>query len=100
MVIGTLINTRGLTELIVLNIALKVGAISSILFTALVVMAIITTLMTGPMLKLLDPRNEYGTKIEDELAGAASRPPASIPACRWRSARSSSPRTPTPRSSA
>ncbi len=71
MMIGTLMNTRGLTELIVLNIALEVGAISSVLFTALVVMAIITTLMTGPMLKLLDPRNEYGTKIEDELAGAA-----------------------------
>jgi Kef-type K+ transport system membrane component KefB len=72
MVIGTLMNTRGLTELIVLNIALEVGAISSVLFTALVIMAIITTLMTGPMLKLLDPRNEYGTKIEDELAGAAA----------------------------
>ena len=71
MVIGTLMNTRGLTELIVLNIALEVGAISGVLFTALVVMAIVTTLMTGPLLKLLDPRNEYGTKIEDELAGAA-----------------------------
>jgi Kef-type K+ transport system membrane component KefB len=71
MVIGTLMNTRGLTELIVLNIALEVGAISSVLFTALVIMAIITTLMTGPLLKLLDPHNEYGTKLEDELAGAA-----------------------------
>ncbi|HWX45900.1 MAG TPA: cation:proton antiporter [Solirubrobacteraceae bacterium] len=72
LVIGTLMNTRGLTELIVLNIALEVGAISSILFTALVIMAIVTTLMTGPLLKLLDPRNEYGTKLEDELAGAAA----------------------------
>jgi Kef-type K+ transport system membrane component KefB len=72
MVIGTLMNTRGLTELIVLNIALEVGAISSVLFTALVIMAIVTTLMTGPMLKLLDPRNEYGSTIEDELAGAAA----------------------------
>ncbi len=72
MVIGTLMNTRGLTELIVLNIALEVGAISSVLFTALVIMAIVTTLMTGPLLKLLDPRNEYGTKLEDELAGAAA----------------------------
>ena len=71
MVIGTLMNTRGLTELIVLNIALEVGAISSVLFTALVIMAVITTLMTGPLLKALDPRNEYGTTIEDELAGAA-----------------------------
>ncbi len=72
LVIGTLMNTRGLTELIVLNIALEVGAISSVLFAALVIMAVITTLMTGPLLKLLDPRNEYGTKLEDELAGAAA----------------------------
>jgi Kef-type K+ transport system membrane component KefB len=72
LVIGTLMNTRGLTELIVLNIALEVGAISSILFTALVIMAVVTTLMTGPLLKLLDPRNEYGTKLEDELASAAA----------------------------
>lgn len=72
LVIGTLMNTRGLTELIVLNIALEVGAISSVLFAALVIMAVVTTLMTGPMLRLLDPRNEYGAKLEDELAGAAA----------------------------
>ena len=70
-VIGTLMNTRGLTELIVLNLALEVGAISSALFAALVLMALITTLMAGPFLKLLDPRNEYGSQIEDEFAQAA-----------------------------
>jgi Kef-type K+ transport system membrane component KefB len=70
-VIGTLMNTRGLTELIVLNLALSAGAISSALFAALVLMAIITTLMAGPLLKLLDPRNEFGAKVEDEFAEAA-----------------------------
>ncbi len=70
-VIGTLMNTRGLTELIVLNLALEVGAISNVLFAALVIMAVVTTIMTGPLLKLLDPRNEYGAQIEDELADAA-----------------------------
>ncbi len=70
-VIGTLMNTRGLTELIVLNLALEFGAISNALFAALVVMAVVTTLMTGPLLKLLDPRNEYGAHVEDELAAAA-----------------------------
>ncbi len=69
-VIGTLMNTRGLTELIVLNLALSAGAISSALFAALVIMALVTTLMAGPMLKLLDPKNEYGSAIEDEFAAA------------------------------
>lgn len=70
-VMGTLMNTRGLTELIVLNLALSVGAISNALFAALVLMAIVTTLMAGPLLKLLDPRNEYGAHVEDQFAEAA-----------------------------
>jgi Kef-type K+ transport system membrane component KefB len=70
-VIGTLMNTRGLTELIVLNLALQVGVISNALFAMLVLMAVITTLMAGPLLRLLDPRNVYGATVEDELADAA-----------------------------
>ncbi|MGH2887054.1 MAG: cation:proton antiporter, partial [Solirubrobacteraceae bacterium] len=70
-VIGTLMNTRGLTELIVLNLALDVGAISPTLFAMLVIMAVVTTLMAGPMLKLLDPKNVYGRAVEDEFADAA-----------------------------
>jgi hypothetical protein len=66
-VIGTLMNTRGLTELIVLNLALEKGAISDTLFAMLVIMALVTTFMAGPMLRLLDPRNEYGTPVEEEL---------------------------------
>jgi hypothetical protein len=64
-------NTRGLTELIVLNLALDAGAISNTLFAMLVIMAVVTTLMAGPLLKLLDPKNEYGRAIEDEFADAA-----------------------------
>jgi K+:H+ antiporter len=70
-VIGTLMNTRGLTELIVLNLALDAGAISPTLFAMLVIMAVVTTLMAGPLLKLLDPKNEYGRGVEDEFADAA-----------------------------
>jgi Kef-type K+ transport system membrane component KefB/nucleotide-binding universal stress UspA family protein len=70
-VIGTLMNTRGLTELIVLNLALDAGAISNTLFAMLVIMAVVTTLMAGPLLKLIDPKNEYGRGIEDEFADAA-----------------------------
>ena len=66
-VIGTLMNTRGLTELVVLNLALQSGVISNELFTMLVIMAIVTTLMTGPLLRLIDPRNSYGAPVEEEL---------------------------------
>ena len=56
--LGTLMNTRGLTELIALNLALDLGVISEALFTALVLMALVTTFMAGPLLNLLDRRGE------------------------------------------
>jgi Kef-type K+ transport system membrane component KefB len=52
--LGALMNTRGMTELIVLGIGLELGVITPALFAMLVLMAIITTLMTGPTLKLID----------------------------------------------
>ena len=69
-VIGTLMNTRGLTELIVLNLALEKGVISDALFAMLVIMALVTTLMAGPLLRLLDPKNELGAPVEEELEEA------------------------------
>ncbi len=48
LMIGSLMNARGLMELILLNIVLEAGLISQTLFTMLVVMAIITTLMAAP----------------------------------------------------
>jgi Kef-type K+ transport system membrane component KefB len=51
--LGILMNTRGLVELIVLNIGLDIGAISPRLFTMLVVMALVTTFMTSPVLDLI-----------------------------------------------
>jgi Kef-type K+ transport system membrane component KefB len=69
-VIGTLMNTRGLTELIVLNLALEKGVISDALFAMLVIMALVTTFMAGPLLSLFDPKNEYGAPLEDELEEA------------------------------
>ncbi len=50
-VIGVLMNTRGLTELIVLNLALEQGVISEALFASLVLMALVTTFMAGPLLQ-------------------------------------------------
>ena len=69
-VIGALMNTRGLTELIVLNLALEKGVISEALFAALVIMALATTFMTGPMLRMLDPKNTFGAPLSDELEEA------------------------------
>ena len=78
-VIGTLMNTRGLTELIVLNLALELGVISDALFAMLVIMALVTTLMAGPLLRLLDPRNELGAPVEEELAEARELSVAEFP---------------------
>lgn len=52
-IIGVLMNTRGLVELIVLNVGLDLHVISPRLFTMLVLMAVLTTLATGPGLLLL-----------------------------------------------
>jgi Kef-type K+ transport system membrane component KefB len=55
-VLGALMNTRALMELIVLNIGFDLGFIPQKVFTMLVIMAVVTTIMTGPLLKLLLPR--------------------------------------------
>lgn len=54
--IGWLMNTRGLTELIVLNIGLELGVITPLLFTMLVIMALVTTFMTSPLLEWTYPK--------------------------------------------
>lgn len=51
--LGILMNTRGLMELIVLNIGLDLGILSPTLFAMLVIMAVVTTLATTPILHLL-----------------------------------------------
>jgi Kef-type K+ transport system membrane component KefB len=51
--IGTLMNARGLMELIVINIGLQRGIISEGLFATLVIMAVLTTLMASPLFERL-----------------------------------------------
>jgi Kef-type K+ transport system membrane component KefB len=53
--VAALVNTRGLTELIALNVGFQVGLINQQLFTVLVLMALLTTLMTGPLLSVIRP---------------------------------------------
>lgn len=52
--LGALMNTRGLMELIVLNIGYDIGILSSQIFSMMVLMALVTTYMTGPSLNLIE----------------------------------------------
>lgn len=53
--IGVLMNTRGLTELVILNVGYESHILDKRLFTALVLMAVITTVITEPLLRLVYP---------------------------------------------
>jgi Kef-type K+ transport system membrane component KefB len=54
--IGVLMNTRGLVELVVLNIGYDLGILSGRIFAMMVLMALVTTFMTGPLLSLVRRR--------------------------------------------
>ncbi|OKH22188.1 sodium:proton antiporter [Hydrococcus rivularis NIES-593] len=70
-----LMNTRGLTELIVLNIGLSYGVISPLLFTMLVIMALVTTFMTSPLLELTYPKEKIRLDlIEEQPEEVAAKP--------------------------
>ena len=71
MGIGALMNARGLMELIIINIGLQKGIIGPALFSMLVVMALVTTLMTSPLFELVygkkaRARGELGALNDDE----------------------------------
>ena len=53
LAVGTLMNARGLMELIILNIGLQKGIIQPALFSMMVLMAIVTTLMASPVFELV-----------------------------------------------
>jgi Kef-type K+ transport system membrane component KefB len=55
--IGVLMNTRGLVELVVLNIGYDLGILSGRIFAMMVIMALVTTFVTGPLLSIVIPRN-------------------------------------------
>ena len=84
--IGTLMNARGLMELIIINIGLQRGVISEGLFATLVIMAVITTLMASPLFERLVgtgkhqpiPEPNYGSPraLENSLGAERSPSPA------------------------
>ena len=68
LIIGALMNTRGLMELIVLNIGYDLGVLSDEIFAMLVIMALVTTFMTGPFLDLINkfiPEKKSAEEMQD-----------------------------------
>ena len=68
LMIGAFMNTRGLMELIVLNIGLELGVLSPELFAMLVIMALFTTFMTGPALDFINfifKERKIGKSMDD-----------------------------------
>jgi Kef-type K+ transport system membrane component KefB len=67
LTIGALMNTRGLMELIVLNIGLELKVLTPEVFTMMVIMALVTTFMTGPALDLINYvfKNKSATDAEE-----------------------------------
>jgi Kef-type K+ transport system membrane component KefB len=70
-VLAALMNTRGLTELVILSVGLQLGFLDGQLYSLMVVMAVATTMMTGPLLSWLYPRAQVAQDVA-ELAATAS----------------------------
>jgi Kef-type K+ transport system membrane component KefB len=64
--LSVLMNTRGLTELAVLSVGLQLGILTTQLYSLMVVMAVVTTAITGPLLLLIYPRR---SPMRDHFSG-------------------------------
>jgi Kef-type K+ transport system membrane component KefB len=53
--LGVLMNTRGLTEIVILQVGLQLGVLDPTMFTLMVIMALVTTAMTGPLMAVVYP---------------------------------------------
>ncbi|GGR99737.1 integral membrane ion exchanger [Streptomyces aureoverticillatus] len=80
--LAALMNTRGLTELVILGVGLQLGLLDQSLYSLMVVMALVTTAMTGPILGLLDRRGERAAAPSSRTATAyvASAAPVAVAA--------------------
>jgi Kef-type K+ transport system membrane component KefB len=61
--VGSLMNARGLMQLIALNVGLEAGIVGPAMFTALVLVALVTTLMTTPLMSWLDRREARAVPV-------------------------------------
>ena len=71
LALGALMNTRGLMELVALNVGYDLGILTPEIFTMMVLMALVTTAMTGPLLSLTMASGRSGALAPD---GSATRP--------------------------
>ncbi len=69
--LGVLMNTRGLMELIVLNVGLDLGVLSPTLFAMMVIMALLTTFATTPVLHLLMSREERQALVQEGVTSGS-----------------------------
>jgi Kef-type K+ transport system membrane component KefB/nucleotide-binding universal stress UspA family protein len=67
--IGILMNTRGLMELVILNIGRELGVITDAVFAMMVIMALVTTALTTPILNWVYPERLFGPQEEAAPAG-------------------------------
>ncbi|MFF0480115.1 cation:proton antiporter [Streptomyces sp. NPDC004435] len=81
LLIGVLLNTRGLTELIVLDVGLRAGVIRPRLYALLVVMALLTTAATGPLIRVLRRPADVppGPPVERKVPDGRSGPDGAAP---------------------
>jgi Kef-type K+ transport system membrane component KefB/nucleotide-binding universal stress UspA family protein len=77
--IGILMNTRGLMELVILNVGRELGVITDAVFAMMVIMALVTTALTTPMLHLIYPRRMME---EDQILDASGGYSVLIPVSR------------------
>jgi Kef-type K+ transport system membrane component KefB len=63
--LAVLVNTRGLTELVILTVGLQLGALDHRLYSSMVVMALVTTAMAGPLLHLILPTRQAAQGLPD-----------------------------------
>lgn len=75
LAVGVLMNTRGLLELIIVNVGLQHGLIGVPLFSVLVLMAVVTTLMTAPLFEAVYGRRARARGELGALADAPEPPP-------------------------
>lgn len=80
LVVGAMMNTRGLMELIVINVGRDLGVVTDSVFCMLVLMALLTTMMTTPLVLLLMPGTELEPLIRQSgfLGSPRSEPPAHL----------------------
>ena len=71
--LGVMMNTRGLMELIVLNVGLDLGVLSPTLFAMLVLMALVTTFSTTPVLDRILAGRGFADEPESSPAGSRTR---------------------------